>query len=71
LLLSELCEGKTPLVESLIMDLVTLVIFAFVFALWTQSTLGQGNPELEQPTHSAEEAFLMALGKLLSKDSEN
>lgn len=53
------------------MDPVTLVIFAFVFALWTQSTLGQGNPEPEQPTPSAEEAFLIALGKLLSKDSEN
>ncbi|MBW4653758.1 MAG: hypothetical protein KME20_12085 [Kaiparowitsia implicata GSE-PSE-MK54-09C] len=53
------------------MDPVILIIIAFVFALWTQSTLGQGNSEPEQPTYSAEEAFLIALGKLLSKDSEN
>jgi hypothetical protein len=58
-------------VEILIMDPVMLVILAFVFALWTQSTLGQCPPEPEQPAPSAEEEFLIALGKLLSKDNEN
>lgn len=53
------------------MDPVILIILTFVFALWTQSTLGQGPSEPEQPAHSAEEEFLIALGKLLSKDAES
>lgn len=52
------------------MDPVMLIILAGVFVVWTQSTLGRGDPEPEQPSHSTEEAFLIALGKLLSKDSE-
>lgn len=52
------------------MDPVILIVIAFVFALWTRSTLGQGPPEPEQPTHSAEEEFLIALGRLLSRDGE-
>lgn len=52
------------------MDPVILMIFAGVFIVWTQSMLGRGDPEPEQPSHSAEKELLIALGKLLSKDSE-
>ena len=57
--------------ENLIMDPIAIAIFAGVFALWTQTTLGSKPPEPKKDSLSAEAELLIALGKILNKDQKS
>lgn len=57
--------------ENLMMDPVAIAIFAGVFALWTQTTLGPKPPEPQKDSLSTEAELLIALGKILNKDQKS